>query len=123
MLVIEGEIAVDTFFFLGVLGRVPRREGRRSARGSSVLGMLAGRYARVTPAFAATLVFYSQIASRVGDGPFFVRFQRSVFRGATGVVDGAALPAQFRSLRQRRGLHGVVVVPGCDMSSSRARPR
>ena len=82
MLVIGGEIAVDTFFFLGgflvaYLGvkDVERRGGKLPA-----LGMIAQRYARVTPAFAATLVFYSQIASRVGDGPFFVRFQRSVFR-------------------------------------------
>lgn len=82
MLVIGGEIAVDTFFFLGgflvaYLGAkdVERRGGKLPA-----LGMIAQRYARVTPAFAATLVFYSQIASRVGDGPFFVRFQRSVFR-------------------------------------------
>mmetsp|Transcript_21996 Transcript_21996/g.54460 ORF Transcript_21996/g.54460 Transcript_21996/m.54460 type:complete len:331 (+) Transcript_21996:3-995(+) len=42
--------------------------------------MIAHRYVRITPAFAAVLVFYSEIASRVGDGPFFVRFQQSVFR-------------------------------------------
>jgi len=35
--------------------------------------MIAHRYIRITPAFAAVLVFYSEIASRVGDGPFFVR--------------------------------------------------
>ena len=82
MLVIGGEIAVDTFFFLGgfLVAYLGAKDVDRRGGKLPVLGMLAGRYARVTPAFAATLVFYSQIASRVGDGPFFVRFQRSVFR-------------------------------------------
>jgi hypothetical protein len=46
----------------------------------SVAAMIVHRYARITPAFAAVLVFYSEIASRIGDGPFFIRFQQSVFR-------------------------------------------
>ena len=81
-LVIGGQIAVDSFFylsgfliaFLGVKD-LEKRGGKIPA-----LGMIAHRYMRITPAFVATLIFYSEIASRVGNGPFFIRFQRSVFR-------------------------------------------
>jgi peptidoglycan/LPS O-acetylase OafA/YrhL len=80
--VIGGQIAVDTFFFLGgflvaYLGvRDLEKRGGKIPYGAMVLH----RYLRITPAFAFTMVFYSQIVSRIGDGPFFVRFQHSVFR-------------------------------------------
>ena len=82
MTVIGGQIAVDTFFFLGgflvaYLGvRDLEKRGGKIPYGAMVLH----RYLRITPAFAFTMVFYSQIVSRIGDGPFFVRFQHSVFR-------------------------------------------
>ncbi len=82
MTVIGGQIAVDSFFFLGgfliaYLGvRDLEKRGGKIPYGAMVLH----RYIRITPAFAFTMVFYSQIVSRIGDGPFFVRYQQSVFR-------------------------------------------
>lgn len=81
-LVIGGEIAVDSFFYLSgfLIAFLGVKDLEKRGGKIPVLGMIAHRYVRITPAFVATLVFYSEIASRVGDGPFFIRFQRSVFR-------------------------------------------
>jgi len=81
-LVIGGEIAVDSFFYLSgfLMAYLGVKDLERRGGKIPVLRMVAHRYVRITPAFATTLVFYSEIASRVGDGPFFIRFQRSIFR-------------------------------------------
>ena len=80
--VVGGEIAVDTFFFLSgfLIAYLGVRDLEKRAGSIPVGGMIAHRWLRITPAFAFALVVYSQIASRIGDGPFFVRYQRSVFR-------------------------------------------
>lgn len=81
-LVIGGEIAVDSFFYLSgfLMAYLGVKDLEKRGGKIPVLGMIAHRYIRITPAFVATLVFYSEIASRVGDGPYFIRFQQSVFR-------------------------------------------
>ena len=81
-LVIGGEIAVDSFFYLSgfLIAYLGVKDLEKRGGNIPVLGMIVHRYVRITPAFAATLVFYSEIVSRVGNGPFFIRFQRSVFR-------------------------------------------
>lgn len=38
------------------------------------------RYLRLTPAFATTMLFYANVAPFIGSGPFFPKFQQSVFR-------------------------------------------
>ena len=76
MTVIGGQIAVDSFFFLGGFLCVPRLDLRRGA----------GRYRAALwfsmhqnhPGFRVYDVLFADCVQT--DGPFFVRFQQSVFR-------------------------------------------
>jgi len=77
-IIVGAEIGVDTFFFLS--GFLLCYLTMKDLHKLKISGAIIYRYLRLTPSLVFAMMFYYKISMFIGDGPFFARFQNSVFR-------------------------------------------
>lgn len=82
MFVLNAQMSVDTFFFLGgflfSLGTLAELK-KTNGKFKHVMALML-RYLRLTPSLAFVMLIYYQIWPFLASGPFAARFQNSVFR-------------------------------------------
>lgn len=82
MFVLNGQLSVDTFFFLGgfLFSLLTVKELQKSRGRFSQLSALMLRYLRLTPSLSFVMLVYYFVWPMLATGPFAPRFQNSVYR-------------------------------------------
>jgi len=82
MFVLNGQLSVDTFFYMGgfLFSLLTLKELEKTGKKFMHVQALIFRYLRLTPSLAFVMVVYYFIWPNLSSGPFSPRFQNSVYR-------------------------------------------